>query len=114
MAGLTVSTGTTKGRSNDVWGARHVTLFQVTFDDDYLEGGELFDPKALGHQGTIDRVICSPRGHARGAQVAYVPSATAASRKLKVYGKADGTRTYDELCHCDLSGLVVDVVVLGE
>jgi hypothetical protein len=111
---LSVSTGTTKGRSNDVWGAREVTLLTVTFDDDYLEGGELFNPKAFGHQGNIDKVLCFPRSHARGAQVAYVPSATAASRKLRVFGKADGTRTYDELCHCDLSALVVDVVVLSE
>ena len=106
---VSVSTGVTKGRMNDIWGARRVTKLAVTFDSDYAEGGEPFDPD-LYHQGTVDSVICSPRANARGAVVTF----DQANEKLQVFGKADGTRTFDELCHCDLSALVVDVFIISE
>jgi hypothetical protein len=105
---LTVSAGN-NGRSNDAWGARAVTLLTVTFDSDYLEGGEAFSP-ALYHNGKVDHVRVSARAHARGVNVAY--DATAGT--LVAFGKADGTRTYDQLCHCDLSDLVVDVTIVSD
>lgn len=105
---LTVDTGS-NGRSNDSWGARAVTHLTVTFDSDYLEGGEAFVP-ALYHNGKVDHVRVSPRSHARQPNVAY----DATNGTLTAFGKADGTRTYDELCHCDLSGLVCDVTIVSD
>lgn len=113
---LTVSTGTASGKSNDVWGARKVTILKVTFDSDYLEGGESFDPVALGHQGPVDRIIVSARHNTRNATVHYDPT----NKTLAAYGSGgtDATtvvaKSYGELCHCDLSALVCDVVVLSD
>lgn len=114
---LTINTPATSGRSNDVWGARHVTVTQVTFDADYDEGGEAFDPKAgLAHAGVVVQVHATARAHARGVNVVY----DHANKKLVAYGNGGTSnsnvtaKSYGELCHCDLSALVVDVVVIGE
>lgn len=114
---LTITTPTTDGRSHDVWGARHVTITQVTFDSDYDEGGESFDPRAgLAHPGVVVQVVPSARAHARGVTVQY----NHATKKLVAFGNGGTSasnvtaKSYGELCHCDLSALVVDVIVVGE
>lgn len=58
---ITVSTGTTKGRSNEVWGSRRVSLFRVTLDTSNPAAGYAFDPKAFGHQGAVSKVEIHPR-----------------------------------------------------
>jgi hypothetical protein len=109
---LTVSTGTTKGRSNDVWGTREVTLLRVTLDDDYTTDGWAFDPKAFGHQGVVDRVIIEPR---------FSAGATGPLDTVFVYDHVEGTifayvgSTGAELAaSADKSTTVLDVIVLSE
>jgi len=109
---LTVSTGTTKGRSNDAWGARAVTLLEVTLDDDYTTDGWAFDPKAYGHQGVVKRVILTPR---------FVAGATGPLDTIFVYDYANEkifayvASTGAELAaSADKSATVLDVIVLSE
>lgn len=95
-------------RSDEVWGRVRIKTVTVTFDSDYAEGGEAFDPGAYG-VGTPRQVVVSARPHARAAYVVYDPD----NEKLVAYGIGT-TDKNTELCHCDLSDLVVDVTIIGD
>lgn len=106
---LTIETPDTGGRSEDVIGRRRAAFYTVTFDNDYLEGGEAFDPAALGFQGVVHQVHVSTRPNALGAQASYDRT----NKTLVLYGKVDSAN-YGEVCHCDASTVVADVLVIGE
>lgn len=58
---LTAVAPTTKGRSNDVVGARRVTYLRLNMGASYVTGGLPFTPKLFGHQGAVDRVVIQAR-----------------------------------------------------
>lgn len=108
---VSVSTGTTKGRANDVVGARRVTYLRVTLDNSYQSGGMAFDPKAFGHQGKVESVRLYPR---------FVAGATGPIGKVFYYDHTNKkifvfiTSTGVEAGAIDLSGCVLDVVVQSD
>lgn len=64
---LSVVADITKGRKQDVWGTRRVTLFTVNLGASYVTNGMPCDPKLLaGFVGKVDRVLLFPR-YASGA-----------------------------------------------
>jgi hypothetical protein len=114
---ISVSTGITKGRSNDVFGARRVTILRVTLDSVYAAGGEPFDPKQFGHQGDVNTVLLVPR-------ISGSIAATTAFGRVFFYDYTaktirvaeDGatvSNQLDEVGAIDLSGTVLDVFVFS-
>lgn len=95
-------------------GKRQLKFVTVTFDSDYLEGGEAFDPVQFGLVGKPFQVIPTPRVHARGPVVTYDRT----NKTLVVFGNGGTSssnvtaKSYGELCHCDLSALVCDITIV--
>lgn len=116
---LTVSTGTAKGRSNDVFGARHVTILRVTGDNSYPSGGWAFDPKAQGHQGKVHAVFIAPRydtaGNKGSAGIFFQYDFT--NKKILAFWDstpAAAARLTEVTAATDLSGVVLDVIVFSD
>lgn len=112
---ITVSTGTTKGRANDVIGARRVTRVRVTLDTSYPTGGYSFDPKSAvngGHNGAVSIVKLFPR---------WVTGATGSTTRRFEYDYTNKkiigfvTSTGVEIGNAvDVSGVVLDVEVISD
>lgn len=111
---ITVATGdgVTKGRGNDVWGARRVSIFKVTFDDSYPTGGEAFDPKAFGHNGKVGTVIIVPRyssGATGSIDTTFLYDYT--NKKIVAIVGSTGAEVTDTT---DKSTVVLDVYVISD
>lgn len=112
---MAVSVSTvTKGRANEVWGARNVLLLRLTLDSSYPTGGEPLDLKQFGAQGKVQSVFISQRAPLTGAY-AFVYDHTA--EKLLVFVEeavAAGGPLVEVANTTDLSAVIVDLLVVSE
>lgn len=111
---ITVATGdgVTKGRGNDVWGARRVSLFKVTLDDSYPTGGEAFDPKQFGHVGKTGTVLIFPR-YSSGATGSIDTTFLYDYTNKKIVAVVGNTGA--EVANgTDKSTVVLDIIVLSD
>jgi hypothetical protein len=110
--GISIVSPVMKGRLNDVWGARRVTLLTVNLGTSYTTGGQAFVPKQFGHQGGVSRVIISPR-YAAGAtgpltrQFMWDP----VNQKFVVIITSTGV---EQANAGDVSGVVLDIIVVSD
>lgn len=109
---LTVVAPKTKGRSNDAWGGRFVTLLRVNLGSSYATGGLAFDPKQFGHQNGVQRVIIEPR---------FDSTATGTLTRRFEYDYTNKkivaivTSTGAEVANAaDLSTCTLDIIVIAE
>lgn len=104
-------TNTTPVR-NTVGNRQRVSLAS-TFDSSYATGGEAFNANAICGLQVVESVQISPSA---GYVAEYVPSATAASRKIKVYWvdtSIDGSPLLEVASTTNLSAVTFNVVVNG-
>jgi len=107
---MAVSVSTvTKGRSNDVWGTRQIGLYRVTLDSSYADNGEDFDPGAYGFQGNVQAVFISPRWTQAASDAADTFHYDHTNKRIVAYN--GGTEVTAAV---DLSGVVLDIIVVGE
>lgn len=99
----------TSGRSEDVWGARRVGLYRITFDSSYVTNGEPWDPRASG----FDKPVASVQPSVRYASASKDWNVQYDHVNAKLV--AIVTSTGAEVANAtDLSTLVIDVTVLSE
>lgn len=103
----------TVGRNIFVEGNRYIGLFTVTIKDLYETGGGSlnFDPQKYGFPGRP--VLVQFSYHLTIANVAlmrYVPNYDFVNKKIIIFDQTD----HDEPNTDDLTGLVLDVRVVGE
>lgn len=110
---LTVSTGTTRGRSGpDALGPRATAILQVTFDNSYPTGGEALDFKQ--YTGFTPAVMFFQERAGLGG---YTFRYDYANKKIMVFWvdtTVDGKEMVEVVNTTDLSALVVDVLLIGD
>lgn len=109
---VSVTTGTTKGRANDVVGTRRVTYLRVTLDNAYPTNGIAFDPKAFGHVGKVETVRLFPR-FAAGASGPVGKNFIYDHTNKKIFVVVTSTGA-EAANGSDQSGCVLDVIVLSD
>lgn len=111
---ISVTTGATKGRSNDVVGSRKVTRLRVTLDSAYPTGGEAFNPRNFGCDHVVDIVRITQR---EPVDVAYVFVYDHAAAKIVAFWvdtTVDGAALAEVANGTDLSDVVLDVEVTSD
>lgn len=97
-----------KGSAKELW------FGTLAMDDSYPTNGEAWDANAQSGLRSVDAVFIQTMG---GYTFEYVPSATAASRKIKVYWvdtTVDGAAMAEVANETDISALTaVPVMVVG-
>lgn len=88
--------------ARSVFGNKRVVMATVTFDNSYPTGGEDLAASTLGLV-TVDAIFTNG---AKGYGVVY----DKANAKLMAYGSTAGTQVTNTT---DLSGLVVDILAVG-
>jgi hypothetical protein len=92
-------------------GDKNAVLVKVTADNAYPEGGYAFDPATFGIEGGQPlQVIVSVRGGLCG-NFDPVGSYDKVNKKLRFSGKGSSL-AYTELCACDLTSLIADVLIV--
>lgn len=109
-----VSSSSTKttGRNREVWGTREIGLFQIVLTSSAPAGGFTFDPKTYGFQSVVGAVFIE-----RKRLVANVANARYAFMYDYVNKKIvplDATDSFDDASGDDLSGITLNVMVVGE
>ena len=93
--------------SQNVVGAQRLNVVTFTFDSSYPTGGETVVATDLGMRARVDAIV--PAGAAPYGSGAYTVQWV--SPKLKAISLADGSEAGNTT---DLSGLSINVLVLGE
>lgn len=118
---VTVSTGTHAGRDGlNALAARYTSIVRVTFDSSYPTGGEPFDPKKyVGFTPAVVLVIPRYSSGATGA-AGRVFEYDHTNKKIVAFQQKDPAAAggadiqLPEVANTtDLSGVVVDVVIIG-
>jgi hypothetical protein len=107
-----VDAGTrTSGRSEDVWGARRVGLYNVTFSSSFpgTAGGATFDPRKYGFDRPVGAVFISQPLNAVSTG-RYQFTYDKVNAKIQVWDTTDD----DVADGDDLSTVSVDVLVISE
>lgn len=94
-----------------VIGNQRAVLVEVTADDAYPEGGYDFDPASFGITGKPVAVFASARAGLCPGNFTPVVAYDRENKKLLVYGTGTSV-AYTEMCACDLTSLVVDVLIV--
>lgn len=92
-------------------GAHRTVLVKVTFDSSQASGGEDFDPASFGIQDPTKALVFTSPRHTSDLPIDPTVTYDRTNKKLLVFGKTDAS-AYAEMSGCDLSCLVVDVLVI--
>lgn len=98
---------------NEVVGYRRLHFVTVTFDNSYTTGGLAFDPAQFGVIGKPGMTLALPRIFGADTTKHLICRYDRVNKKLQAFQQSAATGALTEVPNaCDLSTLVVDVLIV--